>query len=70
MIFVDHGERHRSEHRQRRKGASNDSQDAAATGLLRLALQLAFEFALGCCTALFIGRHALRLMEDASFLVK
>ena len=37
--------------------ATDDDQDPADSGLLGAALDLSFEFALGCRTSLFVGRH-------------
>ena len=41
----------------RRDHATGDEEDPARPGLFCAALQLAFEFALGCRSSLFVGRH-------------
>ena len=43
--------------RHRRDDATDDDQDPARSGLLGAAFQLPLEFALGCRTSLFVGRH-------------
>ncbi len=53
----DDGGHHGADHDERGHGGSDDRVEAALAFLRCPALQLPLEFALRCCTPLFVGRH-------------
>jgi hypothetical protein len=56
-ICQDNRGGHCDDHNCCRDRPSDDGQYPTTTSLLGTTLQLPFEFALGCRTSLFIGRH-------------